>query len=117
MAPAVPAAAASKPAPTQVWKRPVPAKPAEPAARTSPFQRPNPQTNAGRVPRPVGQGERQLDGTHTPTFDQPQKKPGLAERQPAPQRSAQQGGSGLESAMATLADQLHPRKQHSRSSR
>lgn len=79
--------------------------------RHSEFQRPNPQTNAGRVPKPTGPGERQLDGTRTQTFDQPQKKPGLAPREPAPARSS--GGSGLEAAMAAEADRIHPVRRRS----
>lgn len=79
--------------------------------RNSQFQRPNPATNAGRVPKPTGPGERQLDGTRTPTFDAPQKRPGLATREPAPARSS--GGSGLEVAMAAEADRLHPPKRRS----
>lgn len=81
----------------------------EPQSRSPQFQRPNPSNNAGGVPRRTGSGERQLDGTRTPEFSQPQKKPGLAERQPAPHKSS--GGSGLEHAMGSLADQLHPRRQ------
>lgn len=84
------------------------ARPQAPASRQPQFQRPNPANNAGRVPRPTGPGERQLDGSHTQTFDQPQKKPGLAAREPAPSRSS--GGSGLEAAMAAEADRLHPPK-------
>lgn len=87
---------------------PGPKRAAAPPARNSQFQRPNPANNAGRVPRPTGPGERQLDGSHTQTFDQPQKKPGLAPREAAPARSS--GGSGLEAAMAAEADRLHPPK-------
>lgn len=102
-------------APAQVWKRPAApprSAPSQNAAKPSRFQTPNPTTNAGRVPRPTGPGERQLDGTRTQTFDPPQKKPGLAEREPAPRRV---GESGLEAAMAAEADRLHPRKQRSQS--
>lgn len=87
---------------------PTPRRPAPPVSRQPQFQRPNPANNAGRVPRPTGPGERQLDGTRTQTFDAPQKKPGLAAREPAPARSS--GGSGLEAAMAAEADRLHPPK-------
>lgn len=110
-APGKAASIAKTPAPAQVWKRPQPS----PTSRSPQFQKPNPATNAGGVPRMTGPGTRQLDGSRTATFEAPQKHPGMAERQPAPQRSAQQGGSGLESAMATLADQLHPRRQRPRS--
>lgn len=72
---------------------------------------PRPDVAKSGVPRQVGSGERQLDGSRTPTFSQPVKKPGLAERQPAPKRS---GGSGLEDAMGGLADQLHPRSRRRR---
>lgn len=64
------------------------------------------------MPHRTGPGEKQLDGTRTPEFSQPQRKPGLAERQPAPHKSS--GGTGLEHAMGSLADELHPRKQHSK---
>lgn len=87
--------------------RPKPKEAASPS-RSPQFQTPSKLTNAGGVPRQVGAGERQLDGTRSPEFSQPQRKPGLSERQPAP--SASSGGSGLESAMADLADQLHPRR-------
>lgn len=90
---------------------PTPKRPAAPQSRQPQFQRPNPATNAGRVPRPTGQGERQLDGTRTATFDPPQKKPGLSAREAAPARSS--GGSGLEAAMAAEADRLHPPKRRS----
>lgn len=73
------------------------------------FSRPNAANNAGGVPRKTGDGQRQLDGSRTPEFSQPQKRPGMAERQPAPHSSS--GGSGMEHAMGALADQLHPRKQ------
>lgn len=72
-------------------------------------QRVDPNTARNGVPRQVGPGERQLDGTRTPTFSPPVKKGGLAAREAAPARSS--GGSGLESAMASLADQLHPPRQ------
>lgn len=94
------------PAPTQVGL-PKRAAQAPNAARASQFQRPNPQTNAGGLARITGVGERQLDNTHTSTFEPPQKRPGLAERQPAPRRV---GESGLEAAMAAEADRLHPRR-------
>lgn len=77
-------------------------------SRSPQFQRPNPQTNAGGVPRPTARGERQLDGSRTTEFSQPQKKPGLPPRGPAP--AASSGGSGLEAAMAAEADRLHPPK-------
>lgn len=86
-------------------------KRAAPPQRNAQFQHANPATNAGRVPRPTGQGERQLDGTRTQTFDPPQKRPGLADREPAPARSS--GGSGLEAAMAAEADRLHPPRRRS----
>lgn len=61
------------------------------------------------VPRPAGLGERQLDGSRSMTMSQPApKKSSMAQRDPAPHRSS--GGSGMEAAMGSLADKLHPRR-------
>jgi len=83
-----------------------------PGTNRSPPQRHNPQTAASGVPRAAGNHpERQNDGNRTQQYSKPVKGGGLAERQPAPQPHAnsRDARSGLEGAMAGLADQLHPR--------
>lgn len=65
----------------------------------------HPTLKSGR-PVQTGRGERQLDGSHTPTFSQPKRKPGLADRPAVPDRP---GDSGIERAMQADADRLHKR--------
>lgn len=80
--------------------------------KTAAMQRHNPQTAASGVPRVTkAHPERQLDGTRTQQYSAPVRKGGLAERQssPAPHANSRDARSGLEGAMAGLADQLHPR--------
>lgn len=75
-------------------------------------QKVNPVTAASGVPRAMRtHPERQNDGNRTQQYSKPVKGGGLAERQPAPQPHAnsRDARSGLEGAMAGLADQLHPR--------
>lgn len=72
----------------------------------------NPQTAVSGVPRPTkAHAERQNDGNRTQQYSAPVKKGGLAERlsSPAPHANSRDSRSGLEGAMAGLADQLHPR--------
>lgn len=70
---------------------------------------PKPSVAAHGVPRMTGHGERQLDGSRTPTFNQPApKRSGMAPREAAPARSS--GGSGMEASMGALADKLHPQR-------
>jgi hypothetical protein len=92
--------------------------PAKPAPRqgtnrsSPPAPKQNPQTAVSGVPRAAkAHPERQLDGNRTQQFSKPVKKGGLAERQssPAPHANSGDSRSGLEGAMAGLADQLHPR--------
>lgn len=65
----------------------------------------NPRTQKSGVPRFAGPGERQLDGSHTPTFTPPQRKPGMAAREAVPNRASD---SGMERAMQAHADTEHP---------
>lgn len=89
-----------------------PDSPRPAAKRPAPTPATNPQTMRSGAPHQTGQGEKQLDGTRTATMSQPVKKPGLAERQPAPTypKGSGERRSGLEDAMAAEADRLHPRK-------
>lgn len=67
----------------------------------------HPVLASGR-PKMTGPGERQMDGTRTPTFSKPVRRAPMADRMAVPDRSAGQGGSGMEAAMGSLADKSHP---------
>jgi len=64
----------------------------------------HPTMRSGK-PAQVGKGERQMDGTHTATFSQPKRKPGLSDRPAVPDRASD---SGMERAMQAHADKEHP---------
>lgn len=66
----------------------------------------NSRTMHSGKPVMTGRGERQLDGTRTPTFSQPKKHPGLAPQDPVPNRASD---SGMERAMQDHADRVHPK--------
>lgn len=106
--PAKPVSTGRAPTPTPKALSPQQPSKSVPAGRSS-TPKSNPSTAVSGVPRQSANGQRQLDGNRTAEMTKPVKKGGLAERQAAPTRSAQAGGSGMESAMASLADQLHPR--------
>lgn len=64
-------------------------------------------TQKSGTPKTVGPGEKQLDGSRTPTFSAPVRKPGLAPREAVPNRPSD---SGMERAMQDHADQVHRTK-------
>lgn len=63
----------------------------------------HPTMKSGK-PTQVAKGEKQLDGSRTPTFSPPVRKPGLAPRQAVPDRPSD---SGIERAMQAEADRIH----------
>lgn len=106
------AAAAPTRSPRPVAGTPTQRRDATTSPGRSPQPKPNPATAASGVPRAMrSHPERQNDGNRTQQYSKPVKGGGLAERQPAPQPHAnsRDARSGLEGAMAGLADQLHPR--------